>query len=512
MKPEMKLAWTLSEDEEITPLRSMSVEELEGLLKQAWSFPDDNAAQKLHKRSSSELETNEAASSLIKRDMEKNEKPSPQELLKKAEAWGREIARMEKQALAVTPEGHAFDAERAKHRKEYFTNRAAHLQEHNALGHIDSKTGKNPAKILRVLRFMFGEGDPRGAARHYSYVEKKHREGKNAWNPMGGELTPLSEEKGAKPGFLGTYGKIEKKKEATSFHQVNEASKIPGRVMRAYDRVKGPIGAAAKAVGSKAHGAVKAVGSGISKIQDPILRGTAIGAATGGAGGAVSGFLDPKEDPVTGEKQRMKTMMRRGLSGAAGGAATGALFGSIGKTSSVSVQKLAAAMEKRAALGTGMAGIGSMAKNFVGQMKPIAQKAMGAAKPMMQNAMAKAAPMATKALGGKTMGQAAGMGAAGGAALGAAKGLVAPGRDPATGQPKSRIGAMARGAAGGAMVGGALGAGAKAALPSMQKAYKSATPGLHAPARTGANFAAQEHTAITPGFKSGVTQPIPQRR
>src|SRR6267154_1352611 len=398
MKPEMKLAWTLSEDEEITPLRSMSVEELEGLLKQAWSFPDDNAAQKLHKRSSSELETNEAASSLIKRDMEKNEKPSPQELLKKAEAWGREIARMEKQALAVTPEGHAFDAERAKHRKEYFTNRAAHLQEHNALGHIDSKTGKNPAKILRVLRFMFGEGDLRGAARHYSYVEKKHREGKNAWNPMGGELTPLSEEKGAKPGFLGTYGKIEKKKEATSFHQVNEASKI------------------------------------------------------------------------------------------------------------------AAAMEKRAALGTGMAGIGSMAKNFVGQMKPIAQKAMGAAKPMMQNAMAKAAPMATKALGGKTMGQAAGMGAAGGAALGAAKGLVAPGRDPATGQPKSRIGAMARGAAGGAMVGGALGAGAKAALPSMQKAYKSATPGLHAPARTRANFAAQEHTAITPGFKSGVTQPIPQRR
>jgi hypothetical protein len=462
MTPEMKLAWTLSEEKELLPLRSMSVEELAELIKSAGTK---------EKKSASEPETNQAASSLIKRDMEKDEKLPPQELLKKAEAWGRELAHKEKVAV--------------------------------------------------------------------------------------------------------------------SFNQVNEATKIPGRIARAYESLKGPVSSAARAVGSKLHGGVKSIGTGISKIQDPILKGTAIGAVTGGAGGAVSGLLDPKEDPITGEKQRLRSAMRRGLSGAAGGAATGALFGSIGKTSaahpalthglaaagaglvggavghrmgkkkglksglqtgaaigsatgredfkkwlkdapegqtssidhpttkrpmvhfrknstkpggyefalpkSASVQKLAAAMEKQALLGTTMAGVGTMAKNFVAGMKPAAEKAMGAIKPMAQNlmakakpmaqgAMAKAAPMAVQHLGGRTMGQVAGMGAAGGAALGAAKGLVAPGRDPATGQPKSRLGAMARGAAGGAMVGGALGAGAKAAVPHLQNAYKAVTPGLsHAP-------------------------------
>lgn len=265
-----------------------------------------------------------------------------------------------------------------------------------------------------------------------------------------------------------------KEKIAISFNKVNEGSKLVSRAVRLYDRAKGPVGNAAKAVGGKAYEGVKALGHNIGKIQDPILKGTAIGAATGGAGGAVSGLLDPKEDPYTGEKQRMKSMVRRGLSGAAGGAATGALFGSIGKTSSVSVQKLASALEKRA---LGMAGIGSMAKNFVGSMKPVAEKAMAAVKPMAQNAMAKAAPMATKALGGKSMGQVAGMGAAAGGALGAAKGLVAPGKN-SQGQPNSRIGSMARGAVGGAALGAGAAAGAKAALPAMKNAYKAVTPGM----------------------------------
>lgn len=367
MKPELKLAQTLSEEEEFLPLPSMSIEELSELLKSAGAK---------EKKSASESETNQTASSLIKRDMEKDEKLPPQELLKKAEAWGREIARKEKVAAA-------------------------------------------PA----VSAALAG------------------------------------------------------------------------------------LGNAAKTVGGKAHSAIKALGSRVSNIKDPIIKNTAIGSIIGGTGGAVSGLLDPKEDPVTGEKQRLRSAFRRGVAGTASGALSGALLGSFGKTSSV--QKLAAVMEKQA---LGMAGIGSMAKNFVAGMKPAAEKAMGAIKPMAQNMMAKAAPTAVKHLGGRSMGQVAGMGAAGGAALGAAKGLVAPGRDPATGQPKSRLGAMAGGAVKGGLVGGALGAGAKAAVPHLQKAYKSITPGLHQAARTGANFVAQEKTAITPTFKSGITQAIPQRR
>lgn len=492
MKPELKLAQVMSSDEDEQKLASMSINELMTFLKNRKKQPEAAPAP------ASEPEKKASAPEL-----------SAEEKLKQAEAWGRGLAQKEKQAEEIDEE-----AVRAAHLNLMRQSSLGRAMTHPAAGAIGGGVmgGAYGAGLGHVLGG--GKGALLGGGAGIVGGALGGHFGNKLGNRLGTKIQKKMLEKGkVHPDFRKAYDEAKTKKSsvekvAISFNQVNEASKIPGRISRAYESLKGPVGSAAKAVGSKAHGAVKALGNKVNRINDPIAKGTAVGALIGGSGGVVSGLLDPKEDPLTGEKQRLRSAFRRGVSGAAGGAVSGALMGSFGKTSSV--QKLAAALEKQA-LGLNMGGIGSMAKNFVGQMKPVAQKAMGAVKPMAQNAMAKAAPMATKALGGKSMGQAAGMGAAVGAGLGAAKGLVAPGTN-AQGQQNSRLGAMARGAAGGAALGAGAGAAAKAALPHMQKAYKSVTPGLHAPARTGANFVAQEHTAITPAFKPGVTQAIPRLR
>ena len=116
---------------------------------------------------------------------------------------------LEKDAFSVTREGHKFDAERAKDRKEYLLRRSVALQKKDALGH-SGKDGKNPAKLTSAMRFN-NEGHTTAGARHQAYIEKKHREGKNAYNPFGGSMTKVKEEKGSTPGLLGTFGKVVKK-------------------------------------------------------------------------------------------------------------------------------------------------------------------------------------------------------------------------------------------------------------------------------------------------------------
>lgn len=211
----------------------------------------------------------------------------------------------------------------------------------------------------------------------------------------------------------------------------------------------------AENVGRKARDTVGGAASRLSNIKDPIARGAAIGAATGGVSGGVQGFLDPKENPATGEKHRLRTAFRKGLAGAAAGAPTGALFGAMQKSSSV--KKLEMVLEKTA---LGMAGIGSMARNFVASAKPVAQKAMTSMAPALQRG--------AKTIGGMSMGRAAGAGAMIGGAVGATKGLIAPGKD-AQGNTKSRLGGALKSGLSGAGAGGAIGAGAKAALPHLQK-------------------------------------------
>ncbi len=238
-------------------------------------------------------------------------------------------------------------------------------------------------------------------------------------------------------------GLAQKNKEAGLFNRSNLRS-----IGRKAKQVAGTVG-------EKARGAVGETAKRLSDIKDPIARGAAIGGITGGVSGGLQGFLDPKEDHSTGKKMRLRTAFRKGLAGAAAGAPTGALFGAMQKSSSI--QSLKNALEKNA---LGMSGIGSMARNFVSQAKPMAQRAMSAAAPAIQRGMG--------ALGSSSMGRAAGMGAAAGGAMGAAKGLIAPGKD-AQGNTRSRIGGALKGGVVGAGAGAALGAGAKSALPHAQK-------------------------------------------
>jgi len=115
---------------------------------------------------------------------------------------------LQKCAFSVTERGHAFDADEAALRKRYFMDMARRLQEEDALGYHDPETDKaHFGSLLSALRFG-GDGHPVANARHQAYVEKKHREGGNAWNPLGGTLTPIPEEEGATSGLLGHYGKV----------------------------------------------------------------------------------------------------------------------------------------------------------------------------------------------------------------------------------------------------------------------------------------------------------------
>lgn len=116
---------------------------------------------------------------------------------------------MVKLAFSVTERGHEFDADEAAMRQKFHTDMARRLQEEDAIGYRDPDKGEtNFANLLSLLRFGSG-GHPTADARRQQYVEKKHREGSNAWNPFGGMLTPIPEERGATSGIFGQYGKVE---------------------------------------------------------------------------------------------------------------------------------------------------------------------------------------------------------------------------------------------------------------------------------------------------------------
>lgn len=95
-------------------------------------------------------------------------------------------AQMEKKAFAITQKGHAYDADRAAIRGEAGAKLNELSQRHHAMG-----SNKRTGNFLNALRFGPEHlADPKNDPRHQAYVEKKHREGKNAWNPFGGTMTP----------------------------------------------------------------------------------------------------------------------------------------------------------------------------------------------------------------------------------------------------------------------------------------------------------------------------------
>jgi hypothetical protein len=131
---------------------------------------------------------------------------------------------LEKLAFAVTGEGHKFDAEAYQLMARQAAERAAHEQQYGAL----PTSGEKP-QIGRGLRFGLAHGDtgrPDVKARHYEYAAKKHQQGKNAWNPFGGILTPSSfEDEGATTGLLSRLGKS--KAVAPEFQKVAKKDDFP---------------------------------------------------------------------------------------------------------------------------------------------------------------------------------------------------------------------------------------------------------------------------------------------
>lgn len=114
-------------------------------------------------------------------------------------------ASLEKKAFSVTPEGHAFDADRAAIRAEHAAKQMELSQRHHAMG-----SNKRVGNFVRAMRFS---PDMTEDPRHQEYVEKKHRAGKNAWNPLGGSLTPSKYEKG---GSTLQYGEMNTKHKFTT--------------------------------------------------------------------------------------------------------------------------------------------------------------------------------------------------------------------------------------------------------------------------------------------------------
>jgi len=124
-----------------------------------------------------------------------------------------------KEAFAVTEEGHKYDAASAKVKSEAAEKQTALAQKHKGAGHRKKGGGTQWGSFGKALR-GFNEGDSQGTARHQAYVQKKHEGGKNAYNPLGGTMTPTKGESGGSKWMYGKVGgdkkKDEGKKEASA--------------------------------------------------------------------------------------------------------------------------------------------------------------------------------------------------------------------------------------------------------------------------------------------------------
>jgi hypothetical protein len=364
---------------------------------------------------------------------------------------------VEKKAFAVTEKGHAFDAERAKLRGEAGAKEMELSQRHHAMGSATRK-----GNVLNALRFGTMSHEPR----HEEYVEKKHRAGKNAYNPFGGLLTPSKHEKGGTRFLYGEHetGHNFETKDHRPQAKVSKHASVQSDVHEVHHRFNAP------------HHKNEARGQ---------ERGRQVGAIGGSAvGGAMAGVSTrdvinhlehyaTEDSPAHRIGQRLSKLPKKVkaplIAGAAlAGASAGGLFGrgaggvagrtvgvmkGPGKEKKSEVDDLS--FEEKIVLADQW-GREIAHELFEKTAAPNLSTVTNFAKHMGHSAAAGVA--------GQGIARNAANGAITGGALGAAKGAIAPGRD-ANGNRQGRLAGMARGAIGGAAVGGALQAGARAALP-----------------------------------------------
>jgi hypothetical protein len=146
--------------------------------------------------------------------------------------------RMWKEAFAVTEKGHVFDTAMAELEKEHALERARLGQVFQSLPYHDPARGSVRPGLLDALRFnaISAEGDhPTSAARHQHYVAEKHRAGRNAWNPLGGVLTPLAEEEGGTTGLFSRLGRVRDKEASAQAFSPEEVVAL----LEEFDKVAG---------------------------------------------------------------------------------------------------------------------------------------------------------------------------------------------------------------------------------------------------------------------------------
>jgi hypothetical protein len=130
------------------------------------------------------------------------------ELLKAAFLDELEQISLEKDAFAVTDAGHKFDAKaygaqrdmygkRREARDEYAQERPKHRALSTGLEVRGLLSSVIPTPTLKGTGHLSGFADML-SEREFNYAAKKHEQGHNAWNPLGGFLTPTEREKAYK--------------------------------------------------------------------------------------------------------------------------------------------------------------------------------------------------------------------------------------------------------------------------------------------------------------------------
>lgn len=144
----------------------------------------------------------------------------------------------EKVGFAITPEGHKYDAGKARLKARHSAEIMEHSQGYAGprLG-LSDKAKKHigkPSSLVALARFgdIEGGGDPLGDSRHQEYVAKKHEAGGNAWNPLGGMLTPASSEVGGSKMLYGAYNTKKGKKGAKAKEKSASASLLGANLAR----------------------------------------------------------------------------------------------------------------------------------------------------------------------------------------------------------------------------------------------------------------------------------------
>jgi hypothetical protein len=225
---------------------------------------------------------------------------------------------LNKKAFSVTPEGHKYDAELARLKAEYGARVLELGQRYGAVYSPDKGVGS----MMKALRGFSDLGpDPR----HEEYVAKAHEEGRNAWNPFGGGLTPSSYETDGTNWRGGKFHKDPQKKEKEA--AIQAILDVPDREAFIRELRKEAINLAG--LGQKVMGGVRSAGNAVAPVLQQGAKNVA-GAAQG-AVTAAKPVLQQAGNALKNKGQAIAQSFNQGVHGASGsGSVMKATMGGVG--------------------------------------------------------------------------------------------------------------------------------------------------------------------------------------